>query len=205
MAITYPLSLPFPAQKTRPIILDTVGESISPFSLKTQQYDWGADRIAFELTFPMMKRAKAAQMVAFLASLRGKIGSFLLGDPLCSAPQGVATGTPLVSGANNARSLTLATKGWTNGVTGILKAGDWLQVGSGTTQRIYMNLKDVNSDGSGNATLDIWPRLREDLADNAAITKTNPKGTFRLATNQRQWDIESFLAASFTLQAIEAI
>lgn len=185
--------------------MDNVGESISPFSFKTQQYDWQADRLGVELSFPPLARVKAAQMMAFLASLRGKGGTFLAGDPMSKTAQGVATGTPLVNGAHSARSATLAIKGWTNSVTGILKAGDWVQTGSGVTQRVYMNLKDVNSDGSGNATLDIFPRLRESLSDGAAITKASTKGTFRLSSNQRQWDIETFLMANFTLSGVEAI
>lgn len=206
MSITYPLAIPFTANKTRLTLLDTVGESISPFSLKAQTYDWLADRLGVELSFPPMKRVKAAQMAAFMASMRGKAATFLAGDPMCPSPQGVATGTPLVNGTNTARSATLAIKGWTNSVTGILKAGDWIQVtASGKPQRIYMNLKDLNSDGSGHATLDIFPRLREDLSDGTAIVISSPKGTFRISTNQRQWDIETYLMASFTLSGIEAI
>lgn len=205
MSITYPLTIPQTAQKTRISIVNNVGESVSPFTFWSQRFDWLADRLLIEMTFPMMKRAEAAQMVAFLMSLRGKVGTFLAGDPMAKTPQGVATGTPLVNGANAVGSATLATKGWNTSITGILKAGDWLQVGSGETQRIYLNLADVNSDSSGHATLDIAPRIREALADNAAITKTNTKGTFRLATNQVQWDIEAFLAAQFTLQGVEAL
>ena len=58
--------------------------------------------------------------------------------------------------------------------------GDYIQIGSSATQRLYRVVQDANSDSGGNATLEIWPDLREQPADNADITVSNCKGTFRL-------------------------
>ena len=137
-----------------------------------------------------MTRDQAEDWISFLVSLRGAVGSFYLGDPAGTVPQGVATGTPLVNGAQVAMSRTLVTKGWTHSTTGILLAGDYLQVGTGLQQRLYKNLTDADSDSSGNATLDIFPSLREGISDNQPITLTNCKGTFRLAGNERQWSVD---------------
>src|SRR5258708_24927033 len=117
-----------------------------------------------------MNRAGAEPLLAVLTALRGRWGTLLLGDPAAATAQGIATGTPLVSGSNAAGAITLATKGWTATQTGILKARDYLQIGSGITQRLYKMLTTANSDGSGLSPPDVFPPLREALSDGAAIT-----------------------------------
>lgn len=99
---------------------------------------------------------------------------------------GVATGTPLVNGANQdvtyaastgANSQTLVTDGWTNSTTGILKAGDVFTIagvfavnpvpGEGTTGKTVLPylqqftvLADADSGAStGPATLTISPAI----------------------------------------------
>ena len=121
-----------------------------------------------------MKREDAEQLIAFMLKLNGTYGTFTLGDPLNTSPRGVGTGTPLVNGGSQTGN-SLVTDGWTSGQTGILKAGDWIQLGSGSTSRLYKILSDANSNGSGQATFDIWPNLRSSPADNAAITVSSPK------------------------------
>lgn len=152
-----------------------------------------------------MRRDQAAAWVNFLLKLRGMTGTFLMGDPDGAEPQGVATGTPKVNGSNAAGSKTLATKGWTTGVSGILLAGDYIQVGTGTATRLYRVLTDANSDGSGHATLDIFPRLRETLVDNVTITTENCVGCFRLANNTRSWSLDTSLIYGIDFKAIEAL
>ena len=134
-----------------------------------------------------MNRANAEKWFSMLVALRGQLGTFLAGDDQCATtPQGVATGTPLVNGAQGSMSNTLATKGWTHNVTGILLAGDYIQLGTGTAQRLYKVLTDADSDSSGNATFDIFPTLREGVTDSQPLTIQNCMGTFRLAQNDRE-------------------
>lgn len=206
-SLAYPLTIPITASKTRIGFTDVVGESVSPFSLKTQQYDWLADRLSIEMSFKPLKRVNASKMIAFLGGLRGKTGTFLAGDPMCRTPQGVATGTPVTNGASNqARSAFLASDGWTASVTGIIKAGDNLQITApGGPQRLYIALEDANSNSFGQAVFQVFPRLRETIPDATTIVISNTKGTFRLSANQRQWDIETYLMANFTLSGVEAI
>lgn len=134
-----------------------------------------------EVTLPVMERADAEEWISFLLKLNGQQGTFLLGDSAAKTARGIATGTPLVNGASQTGQ-SLVTDGWTAGVTGILKAGDYIQLG----QRLYKVLNDANSDGSGNATLDIWPRLRESPANNSSIIVSDCLGLFRLSGNSYQ-------------------
>lgn len=207
MSITYPLTPPSAPTFNNVVMraLNVVGLSASPFTLETQAQEWPGEAWAFDGQIPPMKRADAEEWIAFLLALRGSSGTFYLGDPAAGTPRGVATGTPLVNGANAAGSKTLAIKGWTNSITNILKKGDYLQVGSGTSQRLYKSVTDANSDGSGHATIDIFPRLREALADNAAITTASCKGVFRLAMNTREWSINTARVYGLSLKAIEAL
>lgn len=180
-----------------------VGQSVSPFSAESQVYAHQAEWWEVDVTLPPMKRIDAEPWVAFLLALNGKEGTFLLGDPVNTAPRGVGTGTPLVKGASQTGK-TLLTDGWTAGQTGIMKAGDWFQFGSGSSSRLHKVVQDANSDGSGNATLEIWPRLRESPADNAPIVVSSPKGVFRLSSNVREWALEraGFYAVSFTAREV---
>lgn len=207
MSITYPLTPPSSPTVNAAIMraVNVVGLSISPFTGETQAQEWPGEMWQIDGQLPPMARANAEKWITFLTALRGASGTFYLGDPAGKTPQGVATGTPLVNGANAAGSKVLNTKGWTTGVTGILKAGDYLQIGTGTAQRLYKVLNDANSDGGGLATLDIFPRLREALADGAAITTSNCKGVFRLATNTREWSISVAKIYGLQFKAIEAL
>lgn len=207
MAISFPLSMPSAPgfQKANLTATNIAGVVESPFTMQQQTFEWPGEGWLLDLSLPPMKRDKAEAWITFLVSLRGQVSTFHLGDPAVSAPQGAATGTPLVHGAQNAASKTLATKGWTHGVTGILKAGDYIQVGTGTEQRLYKVLIDADSDSSGFATLDIFPRLREGVSDNQAITLSNCKGTFRLQDNQRTWSIDEALVYGIDFKAKEAL
>lgn len=206
MTITYPLALPSAPgfRSSRFEALSVVGMTVSPFTLSQQVYVHQGARWGASLTLPPMKRVQAAAWLAFLVSLRGPYGTFLLGDPDAKTARGVATGTPLVNGGSQTGS-QLVTDGWTAGQTGILKAGDYLQLGSGATSRLHMVLQDADSDGSGNATFDIWPPLRESPADNDAIVVSQTKGVFRLAGPEVGWDANEISVFGVSFAAIEAL
>ncbi len=177
MPISYPLSLPTTSSiaRIRLTANDIVGISQSPFTAAQQVYKYPGQFWEADVTLPPMKRADAEYWVAFLLKLNGPFGTFLLGDPLGATARGVATGTPLVNGGSQVGN-ELVTDGWTVSQTGILRAGDYIQLGSGATAQLYKILDDANSDGSGNATFTIWPSLRSSPANNAAITVTSTAG-----------------------------
>lgn len=206
MAISYPLSLPTQAgiAKVRLIANDVVAVSQSPFTAAQQVYKYTGQFWEADITLPPMKRADAEYWISFLLKLAGPYGTFLLGDPNGGTARGAATGTPLVNGGSQTGN-ELITDGWTNSTTGILKAGDYIQLGTGSSSQLYKVLDDVNSDGSGNATLTVWPDLRSAPANNAAITVSNPKGVFRLASGQATWDISEASIYGITFGAREAL
>lgn len=181
MAYTFPLAIPTITSSSRIELAanTSVGISTSPFSYSSQRQTYSGQYWELSVTLPNMARAAAEEWIAFLLKLNGAQGNFLMGDPLGVTPRGIATGSPAVNGANQTGQ-ELATDGWTTSQTGILKAGDYIQIG----YRLHKILLDVNSDGSGNATLDIWPSLRESPADNSTIITSSAKGLFRLTSSR---------------------
>lgn len=198
MPISYPLTIP--ATGLRSITIrqrNVVGASASPFTGQQQLVRhpgawWEAD-----VRLPAMKRADAEEWIGFLASLRGRWGTFRLGDPSGASPRGTWAGTPLVNGASQTGE-TLAVDGFSGGAT--VKRGDYFQVGD----RLHKVLADATA-AAGAITLDIWPRLRESPADNAVVTTSNTTGLFRLASNDIEADIDEALVFGIAFGAIEAI
>jgi hypothetical protein len=135
-----------------------------------------------------MTRASAEEWISFMISLNGMQGTFLLGDPFGATARGVGTGTPLVKGASQTGN-SLITDGWAVSQTGIMKAGDYFQLGSNSSSKLYKVLVDANSDGSGNATLDIFPSINTAVNDDSALTLASAKGVFRLSSNEMGFDL----------------
>lgn len=206
MAISYPVTFPASIGVSSINIRakTVVGVSSSPFTGQQQVYKHQGQWWEAEVSLPPMKRDEAEQVVAFLIKMNGQYGTFLMGDFLSTAPRGIGTGTPLVNGASQAGD-ELVTDGWTVSTTGILKAGDWIQLGSASTSTLHKVLDDVTSDASGNATLNIFPNLRSSPDDNAVITISSPKGRWRLASNETDYAIDNASIYGMTFACIEAL
>ena len=203
MTISYPLTIPASCKVSRiNIVAETISVlSTSPYNFKTQVQQHAGTRWKATVTIVPRTRDDGEELAAFLISLKGSSGTFLLGDFFNANPRGAATGTPQVNGSVAAGSNTIATKGWTNSTTNILKSGDMIQIGN----RLYKNLTNVNSNGSGQATLDIFPNVRETLTDNTTIITTNAKGLFRLTDNNLGYEIGLNRIYTISLSAVEAI
>jgi hypothetical protein len=207
MAITFPLSLPVATKAIQSIeirAINAVAYSRSPFTFAGQAFAYAGQMWTADVTLKPMKRADAEQWNAWLLSLRGQLGTFLMGDPMGATARGDATGTPLVNGASQTGG-SLVIDGATNSTTGWLKAGDYIQLGSGSSSRLHKVLTDANSDGSGNVTLDIWPHIRVAPADNATVTVSDSKGLFRLSSNDQGFSINESAIYGMTFAAMEAV
>lgn len=191
MTITYPLAFPtsFGASEFTIDLVRAVAVSESPFSFAQQVQEHPGEAWEINFVLNLLNRDQAEAYNAFLLSLAGRVGTFTMAIPGSETPRGVATGTPLVKGAGQT-GRSLIVDGFTPGVTGILKAGDWVQLGSGSTTRLYKVLSDVNSNGSGEVTLDLAPKIITAPADNATLVVTSAKGLFRLKSNSNPVNIK---------------
>jgi len=206
MAITYPLTPPA-APEARSVSLNpmvAVAVSSSPFTYQRQVQEHQGQKWALSVELPPMVRADAEEWIAFLLSLNGQAGTFYYSPPTARTPRGVATGAPAVSGAAQTGQ-DLVTDGWTAGVTGILLKGDLIQLGTGSDVHLHKLLEDADSDVGGNATLTLWPNLRESPVDSSAIVVSSPKGLFALMSNEMTWDINVAHHYGIGFAAVEAL
>ena len=206
MAITEPITLPAaPAFKTTswtPRSVVGVGEST--FTLNQQVQVHQGQRWEFVVTLPAMLRAQAAAWQATFLALSGRKRRFLIGDPAAAALRGAGGGAPIVDGANQTGEI-LAVSGLPD-ASGVWLRGDFIQLGSGVTTRLHMVLTDVSGAGSptGEAQVDLWPRLRESPADGSAIVVSNTKGTFRMASSEMSWTIDHLRRYGISFAVVEA-
>lgn len=184
MAIVYPLE--FPSNNLRRVnfrCLNAASMSRNPYTFDHQIQAYTGQSWILDVTLPPMTRNgqpgqdAAEEWIAFLLALEGMVGSFRYTDPKTSTPRGNALGTPVVNGAGQTGKY-LVTDGWINDET-VLKKGDALQLGD----HYHRVLEDIVSDGSGNATISLYPRLRESPEDNYLIITEGATGIFRLSSN----------------------
>lgn len=204
MTITYPLTFPttLALSSFKLGLRESVGRNESPYTFKEQIYDNRGQIWKIEAALPNMMRDTAAEYNAFFLKMRGRFGTFLIGDPNATTPRGTWAGTPLVNGAGQT-GYNLIVDGLTAGAT--VKAGDYFQLGSGLTTRLHKIVTDGVADGGGNLTLEFMPYLRSSPADNAAITFNSAKGLFRLNSNISPFSINSESVYTNSFSALEAL
>lgn len=151
--------------------------SESPWSYQRQTFTSTGDRWRASVELPSMTRAQAGQWQGMLLNLQGGYNSFLFGDVFNPTPLGSIAGSPRVNGADQI-GRTLITDGWDVNEYGVLLAGDRIQLGN----RLYQVTRNVNTDSGGNATLDIFPSLRESPVENSLLILEDCVGVFTLAS-----------------------
>lgn len=175
MAISYPLTPPSPFNLSRLSLtgVSATSRNTSPFTLQTQQYNWPGQAWLGSVDCPPMKRADAETIIAFL--LAAQRGTFYFQDYANPSPRGTVTGTLTVSTATaNGTTLTFG------GATGSFAVGDWLQISTSLYKVVQVN---------SSSSVDLFPALRKSYAGGTAITYTNAKGVFRLASPSTEWAI----------------
>lgn len=184
MPINYPLTYPTDLKVSAfQIALQNVASiSVSPYTLaqQVQEYDGQLWRVSF--TISPFDRAEAEVYNAFIAELRGRVGTFLMSPHGFEEPRGVVTGTISVNGGSQTGN-DLNIDGLPLSTSNVFRVGDFIQIGTGSSTKLYKILRDVDSDGSGEATLLVAPSIKVAHADNAEVIYTNPKGHFRLDDN----------------------
>jgi hypothetical protein len=178
--------------------------SESPFTFAQQVLTYPGQRWVADVTLPPLDRAQLDVWRAFFAKLNGREHTFNLGDPLSETPKGSAGGTPVVNGASQTGS-SLVIDGATPSQTGWLLAGDYIQLGTGGDARLYMVTDDVNSDGSGNVTIPIWPDLQIIPSDNDSVIVSNTVGTFRLTSDDTSFETNSNSFSTISFNAVSVV
>jgi hypothetical protein len=188
MSITYPLDFPdvLTIENFEIGLRTSSAKTVSPFSLAEQVFDFGGQVWELKGAMPPMTRENAAVYSSFVMSLRGQVGTFLMPIPDSKNPLGSWGGTPVVSGGGQTGD-ELVLSGLPASQTGVAKAGDYISLGSGNNTRLHRVVEDADSDGSGNMTVTIVPRLRVSPNDLDAVTYQNAKGVFRMVERMNSY------------------
>lgn len=209
MAITYPR--PFPTVTgIANITLRAVNQTamtMSPFTYKQQIHNHAGKRWEAEVQLPPMRYENAEEWIAWLLSLNGRAGTFTMGDPNRASARGSASttaGTPVVNGSDQTGA-SLSIDGLPASATGYLKAGDYIQLGSASTASLYKVLTDVDTNASGEATLDLWPNILTAPSDNATVIVDSAVGRWRLNSGEQDWSINNASIYGITFAAVQVV
>jgi hypothetical protein len=208
VSLSFPLSFPgnsaghpsIPCYMTtewRQIKLSSSSRSI--FTGSAQKQVFPGEYWEVRVKVPLMSRVRAGAWTAWLTSLRGLEGTFLLGDSssLVAGPLGNHVGsTPVVDGAGQTGRV-LNVKGLAVSAS-VFKAGDWISFGV-VKEHLYMVVKDANSDGSGKAAIDIFPAILETTTDNDPIAWPG-QGIFRLMS-KGLWSVDQAMNVGIEFDA----
>ena len=208
-ALTFPLNIPStPNFKTSRFELRRqVAVSESPYSgiQQTYEYDYALWGATFSL--PPMRREQAGAWTAFFSALHGRRGTFTLGDPDRIIPLGAATGTiTLASGASvGDNTLSLTVGSGLSGVTGIFKAGDYIQLGTSAADfKLHMVVEDCDASGTA-VTAKIEPAVKTAVSTGQEITYNNPKALWRMDTDDLGWDGNHVSVYGISFSCTEAL
>jgi len=101
----------------------------------------------------------------------------------------------------------------TNAASGTIKKGDYLQIQStnnttATPSQLVMVTEDATATVDGGKDfygVAIQPKLRSDFANGNYAVFTNPKGTFRLTSNEISWSADRISNYGISFSCIEVI
>ena len=205
MAISYPLVIP-KAGITSINWTNSVASIVSrsPFTFQGQSQTYPGQIRYAQVSVENRNREDAEEWVGFLNALNGCGGTFLMGDPLGVIPRRGSTTGVTVRGSNQSGSTLLVNTTQINEVNWASR-GDWLQIGAGSNSRLYKVTMPANTNGSGYASLEIWPRLRMSPTDGQAITMNNSKGLFRLSNGTFDYSEQDGCKYSLSFSCEEVI
>lgn len=158
--------------------------SSSPFTFDQQVFEHPGVRWEAEVKLPPLNRTDAKAVEAFLAGLRGVSKTFSLGNPLHTT-----------NGTGSISAITANTTTATGSFSAIVP-GDYFSLGD----HLYI-VTAVNS-----ATeITIMPPARQTVTSSTTLDFTLPKGIWRLASNEIDWNIDQASFYGFSFACVEAI
>lgn len=199
--ISYPLQIPKPhfIQSFEMRVRNAVAVSRSPYTFASQAHAYPGQMWELDITLAPMRRDIAEQWLAFLISLRGQYGTFMMGDPLNVKPRGNLTSL-VVSGQAGANAVTAKMPFGQS-----IKAGDYIQLGEASDATLHKVLTDYTGTGQAQTdVLDIWPAIRRDR-DNVTAILNNTQGIWRLASNETMWSVNNIAVYGMSFGCVEAL
>jgi len=155
-------------------------------------------RFKFSASYPPMSRSDFSPVYAFIMKQRSQKETFQIALPDLKNAKGDVSGTVLVNGIHSAGDTTIDI----DGMTGTLKAGDFVKFGGHS--KVYMVVAEATA-SAGATTITIEPPLRSALADDEAITYDGIEFTVRLTNDIQEFNTNDLDTYRFEVDFIEAL
>ena len=184
-APVYPLSLPTsPGFRSIDFRLRrNIGVLQSPYTGHQQTQQWPFVKWAAVVTLPAMTKEQAGLWSTFFAQVQGRHGTFLLGNP---GMRSTLARDATVRRAASAGDFDLSVQ-FPAGTRGQALAGEFVSINSGAAAQLYQITTTVDLDSAARATIGIEPALKVDVTGATHVEFTNPRGVFRMLTNDLGW------------------
>lgn len=182
----------------------SIGQTQSIYNYSQQVTDNTGRLWGISVGMPRLDRELATPFISFLSKLEGRKGTFTMFIPGAEEPQGNVSGDVQVNGGSQTGT-SISLKGFAANTANAFVAGDYIQIGSGSTTRLHQVVKNVSSDASGQLTAEIRPALRTSPADSATVKTSNVMGLFRLSANNTGHGVSSPNFYDISFSAIEAL
>ena len=141
-------------------------------------------RFSFTASIITAKRSDVyGELMAFIMKQRSSKENFTIIPPELEDARGNVSGTVLVNGVHAVGDTTIDV----DGMTGTLKAGDFVSFASHT--KVYMVVADSTADGSNEATITIEPPLITALTNDSVVTYDNVPFTVYLTNDIQEFGV----------------
>lgn len=174
-------------------------------SLKRVTTSRGAHRFGVRFNYAAMTRDEFMPIWAFLMSQNGQAGDFTVALPN-QEPRGTLSTAPsqqLRLNADTTRgSTSLVLKNFANSETDAVKAGDFFNITG--SKKTYIATSDASSDSTGLLTLNFFPKLQVDAAQDAIIN-FEPVINVSLSNDLLSVNIPASKVYNFNIEFVERI
>ena len=162
----------------------------------------GSQYFIFTVQMPSMAQGDAMDIFAFLQKQKGSFETFTIQLPTQNRGADKSNSSVLVAGAHSSGDGTINLDGFTASTTAVLKAGDLIKFNGHS--KVYMVQSDIDSDGSGAATVSIEPNLVTTLADNESVVVNQPSFTVYLTSEEIMYttDASGFYSIQFEVREV---
>jgi hypothetical protein len=155
----------------------------------------GSQRWALTASYNPMTRAEFMPVYAFIVAQNGQFETFTFSPPVVGSTSGTATGTVTTNTSVSIGATTISL----TGLTGVLKAGDYIKFANHS--KVYM----LMADRSGAGTVAIQPPLVAAVASGQGVTYNDVPFTVRLDNDLQQYSLNGFERFIYEVDMVEAL
>lgn len=159
----------------------------------------GGHRWKFELDYALLTREECAPLWAFLVGQKGTFLDFTFELPTQSNRGSALTTDNVTVKTTTPSGNEIELEGFNSNQTNVLRAGDFISIGSG--KKVYMIMSDVDSTGD-EATIDIQPNLHTQATVGDVIT-FNPE--FQVTRTSDEVNVEITIEQLYDVGTIELV